>query len=172
MRRHRLAPAMSDRAPIVGVMGGGTVPEVVEAQAERLGRQIAEHGWVLVTGGRRTGVMEAASRGAREAGGLTVGILPTRGPEAGQTSRHVQIPIYTGMGDARNQINVLTSQVVVALPGGAGTLSEVALALKAGRPVILVGWEPTDGLARLGAGRLQVVDSVEAAIQALEAHLG
>ncbi len=106
--------------------------------AERLGELIARQGWVLLTGGRDVGVMAAASRGAkRVSGSLTVGVLPSA---SGEAAPDVDLAIYTGMGNARNAINVLSSDVVVAVgAGGPGTASEVALALKAGKPVILVG---------------------------------
>jgi len=123
---------------IIGVMGGAIVDEDSLERAYQLGRLIAQKDWVLLNGGRDAGVMAASARGASEAGGLVVGILPgdsTRGAAA-----HVDIAIPTGMGDARNAINVLASHVVIALSGGPGTLSEVALALKAGRPVIMLGF--------------------------------
>ena len=123
---------------IVGVMGGGLASEAVSADARETGRLIAENGWVLLTGGRDCGVMAEASRGAAEAGGLVIGILPDDTSEG--VAPHVDIAIPTGMGDARNAINVLASHVVVALPGGAGTASEVALALKADRPVVALGF--------------------------------
>jgi len=122
---------------IVGVMGpGGGATEDEVSAARELGALVAAEGWVLLTGGRACGVMEAASRGAREAGGLTVGILPTE--DAGDASEFVDLAVVTGMGQARNQINVLTSRVVFACGAGAGTASEIALALKARRPVILL----------------------------------
>jgi hypothetical protein len=123
---------------IVGVMGpGGDATPRDEETARELGKLIAREGWVLLTGGRDSGVMEAASRGAKEAGGLTVGILPTADTEGMSTS--VDIPIVTGMGQARNNINVLSSEVVFACGLGPGTAAEVALALKANKPVIFVG---------------------------------
>ncbi len=126
---------------IVGVMGGARVGPEVAAEAYRLGRRIAEQGWVLLNGGRRAGVMDESARGALEAGGLTIGILP--GEDRRDASPYIRIPICTGMGGARNNINVLSSDVVVACPGGAGTLSEIALALKNGKRVIVLG--ETDG---------------------------
>jgi uncharacterized protein (TIGR00725 family) len=124
---------------IVGVMGGGegTSAEICR-QAYTLGSLIAKEGWVLLNGGRVAGVMGASARGAREAGGLTVGILP--GKDLMGASPHVDIPIVTGLGDARNYINILSSSVVVVLPGGAGTLSEAALALKNGKTIITLGF--------------------------------
>lgn len=125
-----------ERPLIIGVMGGGQAsPEDADA-AYRLGKLIAEQGWVLLNGGRRAGIMDASAKGACEAGGLTVGILPD--DNMAGTSDHIRIPILTGMGSARNSINVLSSHAVVACPGGAGTISEIALALKNGRHVVLM----------------------------------
>lgn len=106
------------------------------ATAFELGRHIAEQGWVLLTGGRNEGVMDAANQGAKQAGGLTIGILPTATPE--HLSSAVDIPILTDMGNARNNINVLSSDVIFACGMGCGTASEVALALKANKSVILL----------------------------------
>lgn len=123
---------------LIGVMGpgaGATAEDVCAAYA--LGELIAQAGWVLVTGGRAAGVMDAASRGAKAAGGLTVGILP--GADARDASDAVDIPIVTGLGQARNNINVLTCAVIIACGIGAGTAAEIALALKAGKHIILLG---------------------------------
>lgn len=124
---------------IVGVMGGGHVDPQDATSAYRLGSLIAEQGWILLNGGRNAGVMASSARGARENGGITVGILPDDNPHG--ASPFIQIPIVTGMGNARNCINVLSSQVVVACPGGSGTISEIALALKSSRPVILMKFD-------------------------------
>src|SRR5207253_5009519 len=121
---------------LIGVMGpGGATADEMKAAFE-LGALIAREGWVLVTGGRSAGVMDAASRGAKSAGGLTVGILPTK--DARDVSEAVDVPILTDMGQARNNINVLSSRAVVACGMGAGTASEVALALKAKKKIILL----------------------------------
>lgn len=130
---------------VIGVMGGAVAEETAIADAYAIGRLVAEHDFVLVNGGRNVGVMDASARGASEAGGLVVGILP--GDTTDGVSRHVDIAIPTGMGDARNAINVLASDVIVALPGGAGTISEVALALKAGRPVVTVRFDAGSAFA-------------------------
>ncbi|MDR8393133.1 TIGR00725 family protein [Aliifodinibius sp. S!AR15-10] len=121
---------------IVGVMGPGSASEETLATAEKLGQLIAEQGWILLTGGRNAGVMDATSRGAKESGGLTVGILPT-GDRSGM-SPNVDIPIVTDVGSARNNINVLSSEIVIACGVGMGTISEVLLAAKAGKYVILL----------------------------------
>lgn len=147
MRYHRLG---GDAVrTIIGVMGSGRpLAAQAETTAYLLGRLIAREGWVLLTGGRSAGVMDACSRGAREADGLVVGVLPDETSVG--ASAHLDIAIRTGMGDARNVVNVLSSDVVIALPGGAGTLSEIAHALKACRPVIVVGWDPGEAMRRAG----------------------
>ena len=126
------------RSPIIGVMGGGTALPTDLENAHQLGGLIAQNGWVLLNGGRRAGIMEASAKGAKSKGGLTVGILPDESRRG--TSEFIDIPVLTGMGNARNCINVLSSDVVVACPGGAGTLSEIAIALKVKRPVILLNF--------------------------------
>jgi uncharacterized protein (TIGR00725 family) len=124
------------RRPVIGVMGAGEPSAGCLTAARELGRLLAERGWIVLTGGRPAGVMAAASAGAKEVpGSLTLGILPGTsgaGPD-------VDVAVFTGMGDARNAINVLTSDVIVACGvEGPGTLSEVALALKAEKTVILL----------------------------------
>jgi uncharacterized protein (TIGR00725 family) len=127
---------MSKRKLIVGVMGpGNDCPEPIAAAAHQLGKLIAEQGWHLLTGGRDTGVMNAASKGAKEAGGLVIGILPGKDSSV---SDAVDIAIVTELGSARNNINVLTSDFVVSCGMGTGTSSEVSLALKAGKSVMML----------------------------------
>ena len=127
------------RAPIIGVMGGSRVTQEIADLAHELGQALARESWIVLSGGRNTGVMAAVSEGAAGAGGLVVGILPDRNLDC--ASPHLTIPIRTGLGDGRNVLNVLSSDVVVALPGGAGTLSEIALALKNRKPLMLLGWK-------------------------------
>lgn len=132
------------RRPIVGVIGAGKAGPA-DQTAYELGKLVAREGYVLLSGGGG-GVMAAASRGAAEQGGLVVGILPTGSaldPDRPGVfpNPYVHIPIYTGMSDARNAINVKSSDIVVALTGGAGTLSELSLALKRGKKVIVLAWE-------------------------------
>ena len=148
---------------IVGVMGSGRpLDEAARALAHRVGALIAERGWVLLTGGSACGVMDAASKGAQDAGGIVVGVLKSE--DGAEASTYVDIAIRTGMGDARNIINVLSSDVVIALPGGSGTLSEVALALKSGKTVIVLGWEPGAAMRTSGRGRLVDAATAEEAI--------
>ena len=135
------------RTPIIGVMGGGNADFGTLKEEEKLGGMIAEKGWILLNGGRCTGIMEATSKGAYEKGGLTVGILPESNTD--NMSQYVRIPIATGMGHARNTINILSSDVVVACPGGAGTLSEIALSIKCNKPLILFAFNPESDLSIL-----------------------
>ncbi len=140
------------RRPVVGVMGGSQVEEAIEQQAEALGRMIAEHGWVLLNGGRNLGVMAASARGAKAAGGMVVGVLPDK--DASRASPDLDIAIRTGMGEMRNVINVLSSDVVVAMHGAAGTLSEVAFALVHERPVVTIGLDLGGSFDRYRRGGL------------------
>jgi uncharacterized protein (TIGR00725 family) len=110
------------------------------AVACHLGTQIAQAGWVVLTGGRNVGVMRAATLGAKQAGGLTVGILPDVAAVGAVPELDVVIP--TGLGQARNVVNVLASQVVVGCGWGAGTTAELALAVKFHKPVIVMQMPP------------------------------
>ena len=126
---------------LIGVMGpGANATETDLDNAYKLGQFIAQEGWVLLTGGRNAGVMDAASKGAKFANGLTIGILPTNDTSA--VSDAVDIAIVTDMGNARNNINVLSSDVVIACGMGAGTASEIALALKNHKKAILLTNHP------------------------------
>lgn len=125
--------------PVVAVVGGGVCSPEEAALAEAVGRGLAEAGATLICGGMG-GVMAAACRGAKSARGLTIGVLP--GYRATDANPHVDVPIVTGMGEARNVIIVRTAMAVIAVGGEFGTLSEIAFALKLGRPVIGLGtWE-------------------------------
>ena len=125
--------------PYVAVVGAGEASAEEIAVAEEVGRLLAEHGAVLVCGGLG-GVMEAACRGAKEAGGSTVGILPGRDRAA--ANAYVDVAIATGLGEARNALVVRAADVLIAVGGGYGTLSEIALGLKSGTPVVGIGsWE-------------------------------
>jgi uncharacterized protein (TIGR00725 family) len=152
---------------IVGVMGQGEGADAFSmTQACELGRLIALEGWVVLSGGRDAGVMRAVNQGARQvSGSLTLGILPSADAVA---SPDLSIVIVTDMHNARNNINVLSSDAVVACgPAGAGTVSEIALALKAGKPVVLLS--PDDETAalfqKLGRDAVSVVDTPPQAIK-------
>jgi uncharacterized protein (TIGR00725 family) len=155
----------SARRPVIGVMGAGESASIAEcALGERLGERIAAEGWALLTGGRDTGVMAATIRGAKRIeGSLTIGILPSA---SGRVAPGLDVAIFTGMGNARNAINVLSSRVVVACgAGSAGTASEVALALKSGIPVVLVDASATvERFFRKLGGVLRVARSDKEAI--------
>jgi len=138
------------RSIIVGVMGGGKVDKDQIEMAYRLGWLIAGKKWILLNGGRDAGIMAASARGAFENGGITVGILPD--DHTANASEHIRIPICTGMGSARNTINVLSSDIVVACPGGVGTISEIALALKHGKKVITLAFEVRRLFDKVGYG--------------------
>ena len=131
---------MGHAAPYVAVVGAGAgVPPELVAVAEAVGAELAKRGAVVVTGGLG-GVMEAACRGARGAGGTTLGILP--GSDRRSANPFVEVAVATGMGELRNGLVVRSADALVAIAGGAGTLSEIALALKAGKRVIGIGtWE-------------------------------
>jgi uncharacterized protein (TIGR00725 family) len=161
------------RRTVIGVMGAG---DKASAQAvvwaRELGELIAAEGWVLLTGGRRSGVMDAASRGARKRDGLVIGVLP--GSDAGDVSEALDVAVVTAMGSARNNINVLSSDVVVACGETTpGTFSEVALALKAGKPVVLLNDDPeTCGfLARVGGYHVEVATSPQDVIELARRHV-
>jgi hypothetical protein len=117
----------------IGVIGAGSCDEMTATMAYDIGKGIAEAGYALVCGGLG-GVMEAACRGATDAGGLTIGILP--GDTVAAANSFVKVPIATGIGIARNVIIVRSSRVLIAISGGPGTLSEIAFALQLGVPVV------------------------------------
>lgn len=126
----------SKRKLRIGVCGSDEVISTkVEAVANRVGRRIAENGGILICGGKG-GVMEAASRGAKEANGITVGILP--GPDSEEANQYIDVPIPTSLERARNFIVVRAAQAVIGISGRWGTLSEIAMAMNLGVPVILI----------------------------------
>lgn len=146
---------------LIGVIGSGTCDADTAARARAVGKGIAERGYGLVCGGLG-GVMDAACRGASEAGGLTVGILPGDTPET--ANAHVQLAIATGMGIARNVIIVRSAAAVIAVAGGPGTLSEIAHCLQLGVPVISLGsFDVAPGIVQ--------VDTPEAAVAAAVAAI-
>jgi len=117
----------------IGVIGAGDCLDEISELAGKVGEGIAAAGAVLVCGGMG-GVMEAAARGARKQGGITVGILP--GVDKNHANPYIDFPIVTGLGEGRNLLVVRNSDVLIAFPGKFGTLSEIAFALKLGKPVI------------------------------------
>ena len=151
-------------APYVAVCGSALATTQEEAWAEEVGRLIAQADAVLVCGGLG-GVMDAAARGCEAGGGASIGILP--GERRDAASPHLTVSIPTGLGEARNALVVRAADAVIAIGGEFGTLSEIALALKAGKPVIGLGtWE----LAKAGAA-VQTIVRTEAPGEAVRAAL-
>lgn len=153
---------MSDeRIPYVAVCGTGESDAGTDHIAEEVGRLLAERGAILVCGGLG-GVMAAACRGADSAGGLSVGILP--GEERAHANEFLDIVLPTGMGEMRNALIVRSVDAVIAIGGGFGTLSEIAFALKLGRPVFgLSTWELDR--ERSGDGGIVPVATAEEAVR-------
>jgi uncharacterized protein (TIGR00725 family) len=149
----------------IGVMGPGMSATAGDVRhAYELGKLIALEQWVILSGGLNLGVMAAVNEGAKSVGGLTIGILP--GADRRGMSEHIDLAIVTGMGSARNNINVLSSDVVIACGMSTGTASEVALALRAGKKVILLNEavEGNDFWKKLGAEDVEIASSPEQAI--------
>ena len=124
---------MSQSPTIIAVIGAGQCESSIYQLALEVGEEVAKRGAILVCGGLG-GVMEAAAKGASMAGGLTVGILP--GPSSNSANPYIKIPVATDMGQARNVIIAHTADGLVAVSGGAGTLSEIGHSLKLGKPVV------------------------------------
>ena len=122
---------------IIGIMGPGNAKEEDLENSYKIGKYCAENGYATLTGGLNKGVMNEALRGAQENGGLTIGILPI--DDRSQFSEYIDIPIVTTMRSGRNYINILSSDIIVACGMEAGTSSEVSMAIKADKKVILVG---------------------------------
>jgi uncharacterized protein (TIGR00725 family) len=134
-----MSTCSSRNRPHIGVIGGSECAARVAQLAEQVGAGIARRGGVLVCGGL-TGVMEAACRGAKKAGGTTIGILPGR--EREEANEHVDIAIATGLGEARNLAIIRTADRLIAIDGSHGTLSEIGFALRMGKRVVgLETWD-------------------------------
>jgi len=154
-------PNLADAQLYVAVIGASSATAEQLEQAESAGRRLAELGATVVTGGRG-GVMEAASRGAKQAGGTTVGILP--GLDRSDANAHLDVSLPTGLGEMRNGLVARAAEAVVAIGGAWGTLAEIAFARSSGKPVFGVGsWV-------LGEDGVTAVESgTEAAEQAVAA---
>lgn len=137
------------------MVGAGDAGPEQRERAEELGRLLGGRGVVVVSGGLG-GVMEAACRGAKEAGATTLGILP--GLDRAEANPYVDVAVPTGMGEARNALVVRAADALIAVGGGYGTLSEVALALKTGKPVVGLGSFELDGITQAGSP-LEAVDA-------------
>jgi uncharacterized protein (TIGR00725 family) len=149
----------------VAVIGPSTAGPDEMAAAEEAGRLLAGRGCVVVCGGL-DGVMEAVARGARETGGTVVGLLP--GTDRGQGNVHLTVSITTGLGEMRNALVVRAADVVLAIGGAYGTLSEIAFALRTGVPVVGIGtWALDDVVVAPGP-----VEAVELALALAEERRG
>jgi uncharacterized protein (TIGR00725 family) len=152
---------MNSRRPAIGVIGAGAATPSLRALALEVGRELGARRATLVCGGRG-GVMEAAAEGARAAGGHTIGIVPSY--DHATANPHIEFVIATGMSEARNVIVVASSDALIALAGEAGTLSELGLALKLGRPVVaLDAWAEIRGPHRAATPRAAVELALELA---------
>jgi uncharacterized protein (TIGR00725 family) len=145
----------------IGVIGGATCSAEIYEIAREVGGEIARNGFSLVCGGL-SGVMpevtlwpEAACRGAREAGGLTIGIIPTANKE--DANPYCDLIIPTGLGHARNVLVVYASDALVAVDGETGTLSEIAIALKVGKPIVGIKTWELDGRVPLVQGGREAI---------------
>jgi uncharacterized protein (TIGR00725 family) len=141
---------------IIGVIGAGSADAAALNIAGQVGRLIGERGAVLLCGGL-SGVMEAAARGAKSAGGTTVGVLPQSSSQF--ANPYIDIPIATGFGEGRNVVIVNTADVLIAISGEYGTLSEIALALKSGKKVVGISTWGIPGVVRAA----DAADAVEKA---------
>ena len=145
----------------IGVIGAGDCPQEIFSIAIELGYLIGQNNWVLICGGLG-GVMEGAAKGCYRAHGMTVGILP--GNEKSAANPFIRLSIPTGLDEARNLLVVRASDVVVAIAGGYGTLSEIGLALKIGKPVIgIKTWTGIEGI--------HYVETPQMAIEAVTRYL-
>ena len=151
-----------ERKPVIAVVGAGKCSKKLRDMAAEVGKYVAEQGGVIVSGGMG-GIMEGASRGAKEAGGITIGILPS--DQKKDANEFIDYVIPSGFGEARNLLVVRSADAVVAFPGKFGTLSEMAFALQGGKPLISVNaW-------KLGDDIHVVDDPLEAAKLAMELAL-
>jgi len=128
----------------LGVIGAADADANLSSLAREVGVLAAGRGWVILCGGMG-GVMEAVSEGAAESGGLVVGLLP--GPSRSEANRYLGVALPTNMGHGRNVLIAQASDVIIAIGGGYGTLSEMALGLKMGKPVVsLRSWRPDESV--------------------------
>ena len=151
------------RKPVIAIIGAGKCSKKLRDMAAEAGKYIAENGGVLVCGGMG-GIMEGAARGAQEGGGLTLGILPTDNKD--DANEFIDVVIPTGFGEARNLMVIRSADAVIAFPGKYGTLTEMAFALHAGKPLISVSaW-------KLGEEIRHVNSPLEAAELAMKLAVG
>ncbi|MGB2698622.1 MAG: TIGR00725 family protein [Candidatus Zixiibacteriota bacterium] len=137
---------MKKKKVFVGVIGAGKCSKKIFTLAEEVGKEIARAGAILVCGGLG-GVMEGAAKGAKEAKGITVGILPGISKE--EANPYIDMPIVTGIGEGRNLIVIRSSDAIIALPGKYGTLSEISFAVKLEKPVVGIStWDISERILK------------------------
>jgi uncharacterized protein (TIGR00725 family) len=147
---------------MIGVIGSGEEDERLNSLALEVGRLLAEKGYPVVNGGLG-GVMRASARGCKDSGGTTVGILP--GLERDDANAYIDIPVPTGLGEMRNLLIVRAASALIAIGGGYGTLSEIALGLKTGKPVVgLETWDFTGDVIKAGGPADAVAKAIESAL--------
>ncbi len=143
----------------VGVIGAADCSSAGAALAYQVGKLLAQHGAILVCGGLG-GIMASAARGAKESGGVTVGILP--GTDGREANPFIDIKIITGLSHARNILIVWSSDALIAIEGGYGTLSEIAIALKLGKPVIgLNTWDIDPNIIHVTTAKQAVEEALK-----------
>ncbi len=155
------------RKHVIGVMGPRDATDAQVDSAYELGRLIARKGWVVLSGGIAKGVMDAVNRGAKEEKGTTVGILPDN--DTSMWSEYVDIPIVTKMDEARNFINAMSSEVLIAIGMSTGTATEVGFALRAEKHAILLDNDKNtvDFFSKL-SGKVHVARDAEDAVRQVE----
>ncbi len=147
----------------IGIIGAGSCDTATAEIARETGRLLAERGALLYCGGL-SGVMEAACQGAVSAGGTTIGIIPGNTPQ--DANPYVTIPVATGLGQARNLVIINSSDALIAISGRYGTLSEIAFALKLGKPVIgLSTWREIPGVIETSSPEEAVNLAIKEALQ-------
>jgi uncharacterized protein (TIGR00725 family) len=156
------------RRPIVGVVGSGSDSSPAMEYARQLGELVAAQGWIVLSGGRNAGVMKAVSEGVRKGNGLSIAILPNASSEI---CPDIDVAIITDLNNARNNLIGLSSNVLIACGvDGPGTASEVALALKNGKKVILLGVDATARafFTALGGANVLIADSPQGAVEIIK----
>lgn len=162
---------MKTKKPVIGIIGAGqNASEEMLANAYNLGKLIAKNNWFLLNGGRNVGVMEMSSKGAFDHDGFVIGVLPGDS----EVSEYISVCIDTGMGNARNNVIVRSADILISLGGGAGTLSEMSLALKAQKRLIVLN--PNEDIKRVlisldSPGKVEYVSTPEDAIQVIQSIL-
>ena len=153
-----------NRNKIVGVMGPANASLRETEHAYSTGKLIADEGYFLLCGGRRVGIMQAVAKGASQKGGFVIGILP--GENSNEASGFLDLAIVTGIGSARNNINVLSSDIIISIGAGLGTISEIVLALKASKKVVVMDVDESarNFLSSLGKSDLYFANNPEHAM--------